>query len=709
MDTLFEDLHGSMNNNFRFEHDPQNLDHDYNKGNHEFIDPISPPTNSDLQGEPSPSSASGSSSEGDSLESGEFSNAIILRFINEVLMDEQEELEKKPCMLHDCLALQTAEKSFYDVIGEEYPSPLPCLDQKFENPNHQYVQSFSNDSSIGSSTITSLSNLGVDSNWVWNQDEVGSFAVQSPSIESPEDTLLTPDSYGETTRPPWHLGGEAVQGKSGFFLPTKLNRTAFAIPENHDSHFSTLDGSEGKKGHHQREFGTDSPEEEEGRSNKQTAVYPDFSEPTEFFDEVLLCPKPTQNDNEPCAFNENDDNKPRQQRKKQQPKRTKQKKRNNSNRGLVDFTTLLTQCAQAVASYDQRTATQLLKQIREHSSPHGDESQRLAHYFANGLEVRLSGGTPSYSHLGSNGASAFDLLKAYQVYITACPFKRMSHIYANRTILKLSEKASRIHIIDFGVLYGFQWPCLIQRLSERPGGPPMLRFTGVEFPQPGFRPSERVIQTGRRLTNYCERFNVPFECNMIAQKWETVKIEDLKLDRDELTVVNCLDRMKNLPDETVIEDCPRDEVLRLIRRTNPDLFIHGVVNGTHNAPFFLTRFREALFHFSAQFDMFEASLPREDQHRLMFEKEVFGRDVVNVVAGEGLQRVERPETYKQWQVRNVRAGFRQVGLDGELVKLVRNMVKKHYHRDFVVDEDGMWMLQGWKGRIFQAMSCWRPA
>jgi hypothetical protein len=708
MDTLFEDLHGSMNNNFRFEHDPHNLDHGFYKGNREFIDPVSPPTNSDLQGEPSPSSGSGSSSEGDSVESSEFSNAIILRFINEVLMDEQEDLEKKPCMLHDCLALQTAEKSFYDVIGEEYPSPLPCLDRNFDVPNDQYVQSFSTDSSIESITATSLSNLDVaESNWAWNQDEVGPFTVQNSIIESPEDTLLTPDSS-------WHLGGKAVaQGKSGFFLPTKLNGTAFAIQEKNQSHSTTVNGSEGKKGHHRhREFGSDSPEEEEeeeGRRTKHTAVYPDFSEPTEIFDEVLLCPKPTLHDKESCGLDEKEDNKPRQQRKKQQQtKRTKQKKR-NSNHGLVDFTSLLTQCAQAVASYDQRTATQLLKQIKDHSSPHGDESQRLAYYFANALEVRLSGGTPSYNHLGSNGASAYDLLKAYQVYITACPFKRMSQIYANRTILKLSEKANRLHIIDFGVLYGFQWPCLIQRLSERPGGPPMLRFTGIEFPQTGFRPSERVIQTGRRLANYCERFKVPFECNMIAQKWETVKIEDLKLDRNELTVVNCLDRMKNLPDETVIEDCPRDEVLRLIRRINPTLFIHGVLNGNHNAPFFLTRFREALFHFSALFDMFEASLPREDQHRLMFEQEVFGRDVMNVVAGEGIKRVERPETYKQWQVRNLRAGFRQVGLDGELVKLVRNMVKKHYHRDFVVDEDGMWMLQGWKGRIFQAMSFWQPA
>ncbi|KAL0460345.1 UNVERIFIED_CONTAM: Scarecrow-like protein 14 [Sesamum latifolium] len=108
---------------------------------------------------------------------------------------------------------------------------------------------------------------------------------------------------------------------------------------------------------------------------------------------------------------------------------------------------------------------------------------------------------------------------------------------------------------------------------------------------------------------------------------------------------------------------PRDAVLNLIKKINPDMFIHGVVNGTYNTPFFVTRFREALFHFSSMFDMFEATISREDQHRRLFEEQVFGKDAMNIIACEGTERVERPETYKQWQVRNQRAGFRQLELD----------------------------------------------
>ncbi|KAL9688015.1 hypothetical protein QQ045_032427 [Rhodiola kirilowii] len=96
----------------------------------------------------------------------------------------------------------------------------------------------------------------------------------------------------------------------------------------------------------------------------------------------------------------------------------------------------------------------------------------------------------------------------------------------------------RVHIIDFVIHYGFQWPTFLQRISSRPGGPPKVRITGIDFPQPGFRPAEGVEETGRRIAGYAERFGVPFEFNAISKKWETIKEEDLKIQEDELLVVN---------------------------------------------------------------------------------------------------------------------------------------------------------------------------
>ncbi|KAM3261739.1 hypothetical protein ACQJBY_052435 [Aegilops geniculata] len=376
----------------------------------------------------------------------------------------------------------------------------------------------------------------------------------------------------------------------------------------------------------------------------------------------------------------------------------------------VDLTTLLIHCAQAAAIDDHRGSGELLKQIRRHSSPHGDAGQRLAHYIANGLEARLAGtGSTVYRSLVARRTSSADMLKIFKLYGTACPFIRMSRFYSNEAILDATKGVTSVHILDYGIDWGFQWPVFLQRISKRDGGPPRVRITGIDLPQPGFRPAERLEATGRRLSEYAKMFHVPFEYRAIAAKWDAIRVEDLGIDKDELLIVNCLFRMRHMMDETVTDESPRKTVLNTIRKMNPHRFIHAVVNGTYNAPFFVTRFKEALFYFSSLYDMLEATAPPVDEHRQLIEREYFGRELLNVVACEGTERVERPETYKQWQVRNLRAGFRQVPLLQESVKKARYKVIKSYHRDFFVDEDNKWMLQGWKGRVIGALSTWKPS
>ncbi|KAH7863168.1 hypothetical protein Vadar_014173 [Vaccinium darrowii] len=375
-------------------------------------------------------------------------------------------------------------------------------------------------------------------------------------------------------------------------------------------------------------------------------------------------------------------------------------------REAIDMRSLLMQCMQSVASNDHRSARNLLKQIRSRSSPLGDGSQRLAHYFANGLEARLAGyGNMEYTSLSSNMSDA-GVLKAYKLYLSAFPFMETSIFFSNQMIMEVAKKATTLHIINFGGTVGFQWPCLIQHLSARPGGPPKLRITGIEFPQEGFWLASWVKET---LANYCERFNVPFECKGVAQKWETICIEDLGIQKDEVIVVNCLYLSMFILDDLTTDLSPRDTVLNLIKRISPDIFIHGIVNGNYNSPFFISRFREALFHFSSLFDMLEANLSRENQERMVFERDIMGNAFLNVIACEGVGRIVRPETYKQWQIRTVRAGFKQLPLKQEITKEVKAKFKLSYNKGFFVKEDSEWMLTGWKGRVLFAFSCWKPA
>lgn len=480
------------------------------------------------------------------------------------------------------------------------------------------------------------------------------------------------------------------------------------------------DGSRGRKNHEREDV-----DSEEGRSSKLSAIYKEEEEEaelSEMFDKVLLWPNVgNQSSCGPCGDNvdvQSEEIKALQPNGQPQASNGEggkaRAKKQGKKKETVDLRNLLILCAQAVSTNDFRTSTELLKQIRQHSSPFGDGSQRLAHFFANGLEARMAGtGTGTqmfYTSLASKRASVVDLLKSYQLSLSSCPFKKMSIFFTNKMILKVAEKATTLHIIDFGIMYGFQWPMFIQKLSMRHGGPPKLRITGIEVPEPGFRPADWIEETGRRLAKYCERFKVPFEFNAVAsQNWESIQVKDLKVERDEVLAVNCMGRFKNLLDETVEVNCPRDSVLKLIRRLKPDIFVHTIVNGSYNAPFFVTRFREALFHFSALYDAFDVNISRDNTQRLMFEREFYGREAMNVIACEGMERVERAETYKQWQVRCQRAGLQLLPLDQEIVKMLKDKVKAWYHKDFAMDQDSDWMVQGWKGRLVYASSCWVPA
>ncbi|KAH7446893.1 hypothetical protein KP509_01G080800 [Ceratopteris richardii] len=390
-------------------------------------------------------------------------------------------------------------------------------------------------------------------------------------------------------------------------------------------------------------------------------------------------------------------------------KRSNGKRKENSE-STVDLRALLVECAQAIGANNLKKAYEIVQDLQQHASTVGTSSQRLAYYFTEGIMARLSSTGPQrYTAMSTNRPSAAIMLKGFRVILENCPFAKIAHFFANQNILKISEGASRLHIVDYGILYGVQWPALISALAERKGGPPSLRISGIEFPHPGPNPSMRVEETGRRLAEYARTYKVPFEYKPIAKNWEDVEAGDLDLQEGEVLVVNSVNRLRHLMDETVVNPSPRRLVLNRMRSLNPDIVVIAITNAGYNAPFFVSRFREALYHYSSKLDLIETALAGADEPlRVMLEREVIGRDILNVVACEGHERVERPETYRQWQARFERSGFKPVPLDPIVLKKATDVVKAFYHKDFSVDDDSKWMLMGWKGRIMEAHSAWKP-
>lgn len=629
--------------------------------------------------------------ERDSAEENELRSSV-LRYIDQVLM-EDDDLDTRPFMIHD-FTLRAAEESLSEILNQKYPSS-PNQDLPHEDT------SSSSDDGITNS-FSNCSNCYIDAYNSGKSYQISNVDKYNPSFN---DTSLTnplsffPPTFCDTV-PNLPIGDGGILGveKNSLTLRKSRERILEVVEKDDGDLYKML--LRGRKNLHREE----SDLEDGMRSNKHFAMSNSLDESVllEMFAKVSILYDADEADEANAESQQSES-------AKESSIDLAYTRKGATKREAVDMRSLLLQCMQSVASNDHRSANNLLKQIRSRSSPSGDGSQRLAHYFANSLEARLLGtGSPQNKVLSAISLSHADVLKGHNLYLSTFPFIETSYFFSAQVIMDLAQKADTIHIIHFGIISGLQWPPLIQRLSTRPGGPPKLRITGIDLPLPGFWPRSGVKETGLRLANYCKRFNVPFQYNGFEQKWETVSVEDLGIEKGELLVVNCLHQLMYLHDDTLMEHSPRDCVLNLIRRINPDIFIHGIVNAAHNSPFFISRFREALFYFSVLFDMFEANVPRENEERMAFEREVWGNEILNIVACEGLERLQRPEMYKQWQIRTQRAGFRQLPLSQEMVKKVKAKVKNCYHKDFFVDEASQWLLEGWKGRVLFALSCWKP-
>ena len=204
---------------------------------------------------------------------------------------------------------------------------------------------------------------------------------------------------------------------------TKLGTGDSSVKVEKDDEESLVARSKGKK-QSSRE------ERDEERSSKQAAVYTESTLRSGMFD-LFLLHSVGEGRNHLSARREAF----RNYASKKMPSNGQSKasnsgkgraKKKNEKKEVVDLGTLLVLCAQAVAADDHRYAHELLRQIRQHSTPFGDGNQRLANVFADGLEARLAGtGSQIYKGLISKRTSAADILKAYHLYLAACPFVRL--------------------------------------------------------------------------------------------------------------------------------------------------------------------------------------------------------------------------------------------------------------------------------------------
>ncbi|CAN1243724.1 GRAS family protein RAM1 [Linum perenne] len=362
---------------------------------------------------------------------------------------------------------------------------------------------------------------------------------------------------------------------------------------------------------------------------------------------------------------------------------------------------LLLACAEAVAKEDYMLARKYLHHLNRVVSPLGDSMQRVAACFTEALSARLaatlatkpSTSTPRpFTPFPSN---SMEILKIYQILYQACPYIKFAHFTANQAIFEAFESEERVHVIDLDILQGYQWPAFMQALAARPGGAPFLRITGV-----GSSP-ECVRETGRCLTELAHSLHVPFEYHAVAEELEDLKPHMFNRRVGEALAVNSVNRIHRVPGRSI------GPLLGMIRDQAPNIVTLVEQEASHNGPYFLGRFLEALHYYSAIFDSLDATFPADSAQRAKVEQYIFAPEIRNIVACEGVERTERHERLEKWRKVMEGKGFKGVALSGNAVTQSKILLGLYSCDGYRLTEDNGCLLLGWQDRAILAASAWR--
>lgn len=367
---------------------------------------------------------------------------------------------------------------------------------------------------------------------------------------------------------------------------------------------------------------------------------------------------------------------------------------------------LLFDCALAVSQGKFQQASNMINELRQTVSIDGDPSQRISAYMVEALAARVAlSGQGLYKALKCKEPPSKDRLSAMQVLFEVCPCFRFGFTAANGAILDAFLGEKTVHIIDFDINQGSQYITLLQTLAGQ-NSQPRLRLTGVDDPESVQRPVGGLNHIGLRLKELAKSHNLDFEFNSVAAETAVIEPEALNCRAGEAVIVNFAFQLHHMPDESVTIVNQRDQLLRMVKSLNPKLVtvVEQDVN-TNTAPF-LHRFHEAYSYYSAMFDCLDATLPRESQERVNVEKQCLARDIVNIIACEGEERIERYEVSGKWKARMMMAGFQANPISENVNDMVGKLIKQYSERYKMKVETNA-IHFGWEDKVLIVASAWK--
>ncbi|KAM5562050.1 GRAS family protein RAM1-like [Rosa sericea] len=376
--------------------------------------------------------------------------------------------------------------------------------------------------------------------------------------------------------------------------------------------------------------------------------------------------------------------------------------------------------ATAVNENNVSSALENLTELYKSVSLCGDSVQRVVAYFADGLAARLLTRKSPFYDMISKEPTHEEEFVAFTALYRVSPYYQFAHFTANQAIIEAFEKEEdknnrSLHIIDFDVSYGFQWPSLIQSLSEKGSSSSRisLRITGFG------RSLDELRETENRLLSFSKGCrNLVFEFQGLLQGSNLI---NLRKKRNETIAVNLVFHLNSLNNNMKISDS-----LKSVHLLNPSIVMLVEQEGSRSPRSFLPRFMESLHYFAAMFDSLDDCLPLESVERLSIEKNHLGKEIKSMLNYDHIQEDRKTEkSTETWKARMESHGFEGINLSSKSKIQARLLLKIRTHycplqfdgessngsstaagfRVFERD-DGRTISLGWQDRYLLTVSAW---
>ncbi|KAK6947034.1 Transcription factor GRAS [Dillenia turbinata] len=372
-----------------------------------------------------------------------------------------------------------------------------------------------------------------------------------------------------------------------------------------------------------------------------------------------------------------------------------------------DLKEVLIACAKAVSENDILTTECLISELRSMVSVSGEPIQRLGAYILEGFVARFAqSGSAIYKSLRCKEPASHDLLSYMHLLYEICPYFKFGYMSANGAIAEAMKDEDRVHIIDFQIAQGTQWISLIQALAARPGGPPHICITGIDDSTSAHARAGGLDIVAKRLSKLAQMCNVPFKFRAVEVSASEVEFEHLGIQPGEALAVNFALMLHHMPDESVTTQNPRDRILRMVRSLSPKVVtLVEQESNTNTAPFFL-RFLETLHYYLAMFESIDVAMSREHKDRINVEQHCLARDIVNIIACEGAERVERHELLGKWRLRFTMAGFKPYPLSPLVSGTIKTLLA-NYCMSYSLEERDEALYLGWMNKALIASCAWQ--